>query len=123
MGSVDQRACGSPQDATLVHRSPRWRAGFKADRSLSDEEIATITRWVDAGAPRGNLTDLPPPRELDDMDKWHIGEPDWVVPIPAPFVVEAEACPGRTPKPRAVADDTVLTATTEVTVVVSPPTP
>ena len=27
---------------------------FKNDRSLSDEEIATIARWVDAGAPRGN---------------------------------------------------------------------
>ena len=65
--------------------------GFKADRSLSDEEVAMITRWVDAGAPRGNPADLPPPREFDEMDQWHIGEPDWVVPIPEPFVVEAEA--------------------------------
>src|SRR6185312_15814758 len=27
---------------------------MKHDRSLKDEEIATISRWVDAGAPRGN---------------------------------------------------------------------
>ncbi len=64
---------------------------FKADRSLSDEEIDLVVRWVDGGAPRGNPADLPPPVEFDDMDKWHIGEPDWIVPIPEPFVVKAEA--------------------------------
>src|SRR4030095_5071312 len=31
---------------------------FKDDPSLSDQEIATITRWVDAGAPMGNPADL-----------------------------------------------------------------
>lgn len=64
---------------------------FKADRSLSDEEIDLVVRWVDGGASRGNPADLPPPVEFDDMDKWHIGEPDWVVPIPEPFVVQATA--------------------------------
>ncbi|SVC49165.1 uncharacterized protein METZ01_LOCUS302019, partial [marine metagenome] len=65
--------------------------GFKADKSLSGEEIATIVRWVDNGAPRGNLADMPPPREFQNMDQWHIGEPDWIVEIPEPFVVKAEA--------------------------------
>ena len=65
--------------------------GFKADKSLSDEEIATIVQWVDNGAPRGNLADMPPPREFQNMDQWHIGEPDWIVEIPKPFVVKAEA--------------------------------
>src|SRR4030095_8238354 len=32
---------------------------FKDDPSLSDEEIATISKWVDAGAPRGNPADMP----------------------------------------------------------------
>ena len=64
--------------------------GFKYDRSLSDAEIATIVSWVDAGAPRGNPADMPPPVEFAERDKWHIGEPDWVVPIPEPFVVPAE---------------------------------
>ena len=27
---------------------------FKDDPSLTDEEIATIVKWVDAGAPQGN---------------------------------------------------------------------
>ena len=65
--------------------------GFKYDRSLSDAEIVTIVAWVDAGAPRGNPADLPPAREFAVRDQWHIGEPDWIVPIPEPFVVAAEA--------------------------------
>src|SRR5947208_3122701 len=35
---------------------------FKADRSLSDEDVSTIVNWVDAGASRGNPADMPPPR-------------------------------------------------------------
>lgn len=64
--------------------------GFRYDRSLSDEQIATIVAWVDAGAPRGNAADLPPAREFANRDQWHIGEPDWIIPIPEPFVVPAE---------------------------------
>ena len=52
---------------------------FKNDVSLTEEEIATIVQWVDNGAPRGNPADMPPPREFDDMDRWHIGEPDLIV--------------------------------------------
>jgi hypothetical protein len=33
---------------------------FANDRSLSDDEIDLISRWVDAGAPQGNPRDLPP---------------------------------------------------------------
>ena len=34
---------------------------FKDEPSLTDEEIATIAVWVDAGAPRGDPADAPPP--------------------------------------------------------------
>ena len=64
--------------------------GFKYDRSLSDAEIETIVDWVDAGAPRGNPADMPAPVEFAARDIWHTGEPDWIVPIPEPFVVPAE---------------------------------
>ena len=37
---------------------------FKEDISLSDEEIDTIARWVDGGAPLGNPADLPPARKF-----------------------------------------------------------
>src|SRR6058998_1623797 len=32
---------------------------FKDDPSLSESEIATISKWVDAGAPMGNAADTP----------------------------------------------------------------
>src|SRR5262245_8318713 len=31
---------------------------FKDDPSLTDDEIATVVKWVDAGAPRGNPADM-----------------------------------------------------------------
>src|SRR6185503_2929000 len=34
---------------------------YKNDMSLSEDEIATIARWVDGGAPQGNPADMPPP--------------------------------------------------------------
>src|SRR5207247_4270351 len=34
---------------------------YKNDRSLSDEEIATIARWADDGALQGHPADMPPP--------------------------------------------------------------
>src|SRR6266446_6242488 len=52
---------------------------FKNDPSLSDQEISKIVKWVDAGAPRGNPSDMPPPLSFDDSDKWTIGEPDLVL--------------------------------------------
>ncbi|HYA17171.1 MAG TPA: hypothetical protein VEF06_06885 [Bryobacteraceae bacterium] len=52
---------------------------FKNDNSLSDEEIAKIVAWVDAGAPEGNPADLPPARPLDDGNTWAIGQPDLIV--------------------------------------------
>jgi len=52
---------------------------FKNDPSLSDQEVAAIARWADAGAPRGNPADMPPPRTWDDANKWAIGTPDLIV--------------------------------------------
>lgn len=52
---------------------------FKNDRSLSDDEIATIVAWVKAGAPEGDPADLPPAREFGSSTAWSIGEPDIVV--------------------------------------------
>ena len=54
---------------------------FKDDPSLSDDEIALIGQWVDAGAPRGNPADMPPARQWP-AGKWTIGEPDLVVESP-----------------------------------------
>ena len=64
---------------------------FKDDPSLTDREIAAIAGWVDAGAPRGNPADMPPPRAFDDSDRWHIGRPDLVVAMPAEYTVKPAA--------------------------------
>ena len=52
---------------------------FKDDPSLTDQEIETIAAWVDGGATKGNPADLPPPRQFESDDIWHIGKPDLVV--------------------------------------------
>ena len=64
---------------------------FSNDRSLTDDEIATIVRWVDAGAPQGNPADMPPPRQFPDAETWQIGKPDLIVTLPKDFIVPATA--------------------------------
>ena len=80
---------------------------MKEDKSLSDEEIATIVRWVDSGAPRGNAADMPPPVDFSMNFDWQIGEPDLIVPIPEPYVVETEAPDwfGRLESPSGLTED------------------
>jgi hypothetical protein len=63
---------------------------FKNDVSLSDQEIATIVKWVDSGAPQGNLADMPPPRKFDDTAQWRMGQPDLVVQLPKDRIVPAK---------------------------------
>ena len=48
---------------------------FKNDMSLSDEQIDTIVRWIDAGAPQGDPRDLPAPKPLITSNEW-IGQRD-----------------------------------------------
>ena len=64
---------------------------FSNDRSLTDDEIATILTWVDAGAPQGNPADMPPPRRVPDADTWQIGKPDLIVALPKDILVAARA--------------------------------
>ena len=62
---------------------------FKDDRSLTDEQIATIVTWVDTGAPMGDPADLPQMPEFPNWSEWQIGEPDLVVRYPD-YLVPAE---------------------------------
>ena len=56
--------------------------GFLNDPSLSDDQIATIVKWVDSGAPQGNPANTPTPPEFAPADAWQIGEPDLIVKFP-----------------------------------------
>ena len=53
---------------------------YKDDPSLSSDEIQTIAAWVDNGAPRGNPSDMLPPREWP-ADGWTYGTLDLIVPV------------------------------------------
>jgi hypothetical protein len=60
---------------------------YKNDRSLSDAEIATIVQWVDAGAPEGNPSEMPPPLTFAPESQWFIGTPDLLVTTTNDFVM------------------------------------
>ena len=71
---------------------PPWYADpkfghFANDRSLSDQEIATIVAWANAGAPEGDKKDLPPP--INWLEGWGIPKPDVVFQLPRPFNIPA----------------------------------
>jgi hypothetical protein len=67
---------------------------FENDRSLTDEQIDTIVRWVDAGAPQGDPKDMPPPRIWPDESTWgfatELGQPDLII-RSTPYTVPAQA--------------------------------
>jgi hypothetical protein len=52
---------------------------FKNDPSLSLDQIAMISAWADAGAPRGNPADMPTLINWDNSEAWTIGQPDLVL--------------------------------------------
>jgi hypothetical protein len=79
---------------------------FKDDFSLSEEEIATIGKWVDQGAPRGDAAHLPPPRQFSDLNAWNIGEPDLIIDSP---LLKVEAVAGDWHSPYVGATETGLT--------------
>ena len=60
---------------------------FKNDRSLTDQQIDTIVRWVDGGAPKGDLKDMPPPKQFANEAVWGFAElfgapPDLIIKSP-----------------------------------------
>ena len=67
---------------------------FKNDRSLSDEQVDTIVRWVDAGAPMGDPKDMPPPRKWPNEQLWafaeQFGPPDLILKSP-PYTMPPQA--------------------------------
>ncbi len=58
---------------------------FKNDRSLTDDQLETIVRWVDAGAPQGDPKDMPPVKQWPDGQGWNFAaafgqkEPDLII--------------------------------------------
>jgi hypothetical protein len=71
---------------------PPWGADsphgvFKNDPRLTEEEVATIVAWVDAGAPKGDDKDLPPVPKM--VEGWTIGKPDAIFTMEDEFTIPA----------------------------------
>ena len=67
----------SIRERVITRNMPPWHIDktvgirhFANDRSLSDEQIATIVRWVDSGAPLGDPKDLPLPKQWPTGQGW-----------------------------------------------------
>jgi mono/diheme cytochrome c family protein len=81
----------SMRQRVITRQMPPWHIDqsvgvrhFKNDMSLTDEQIDTIVRWVDAGAPEGDPKDLPAPVPLVTDNEWQgvrdgFGPPDLVI--------------------------------------------
>src|SRR5262249_26811318 len=62
---------------------------FVGDPRLTDEEIRKIRSWVDSGAPKGDPSKLPPPRQWV-CSPWQAGTPDLVLKMPRPFTINPD---------------------------------
>ncbi len=78
------------RERVLTRQMPPWHLDktvgiqkFQNDTSLSDDQIATIVRWVDTGAPMGDPKDMPPAKQWPDYNGWQLakqfGQPDLVL--------------------------------------------
>lgn len=68
------------------HATEEFHGTFRNERTLTAEEIDTITSWVKQGARRGSPSDAPAPVEFDKSG-WNLGQPDLIVEFPEPFLV------------------------------------
>ncbi len=82
------------QKAVTAKTMPPWFASeaqhgiFNNERRLADNDIATIQSWVASGAARGNPADAPEPLEFPSTNGWLTGDPDLIVTMPEPYLVE-----------------------------------
>ena len=80
------------KEKVLSRTMPPWLADphygkFSNDSSLKQSEIDTLSAWVNAGAPKGDPKDMPPPREF--VDGWAIPKPDAVIELPTVYQIPA----------------------------------
>lgn len=79
----DAKVWAGPMKTAVTNKvMPPWKpisgcGNFRDVRQLTDAEIATITQWVDTGAPEGDAADLP--AALNFQDGWSLGTPDMII--------------------------------------------
>jgi Redoxin/Copper type II ascorbate-dependent monooxygenase, C-terminal domain len=81
-------------NVVVDRRMPPWKPdpkvgpAFKHSKALSDDEIALIAAWAEAGAPEGDKADLPAPPTY--RDGWALGDPDLILEASEDFAIPAE---------------------------------
>jgi hypothetical protein len=80
------------RDEVSEGHMPPWHANapegtFLNERRLTAADKDTIVRWADAGAPKGDAADMPPPPTFPEG--WQLGTPDLVLEMEKPFAVPA----------------------------------
>jgi hypothetical protein len=92
----------SIRDRVSTRQMPPWHIDrtvgiqqFANDRSLTDQELDTVVRWVNAGAPKGDPKDMPPPVKWPSEETWNFAElfggpPDLILKSP-PYTQKSTA--------------------------------
>jgi len=75
----------SIKNKVVSRQMPPWMADpavgvFANDPRLADDQVATISKWVDDGAPQGDPKDMPALPTF--TDGWQLGEPDQIIELP-----------------------------------------
>src|SRR5262245_50642659 len=82
----------SIREKVVNREMPPWHADpnvgeWANDRRLKQQEIDTITAWIDGGAKEGEARDLPAAPQF--AEGWSIGKPDVVIEMPEEFSLGA----------------------------------
>jgi hypothetical protein len=90
----DARKHGKTIAAVVKSRiMPPWKplpgyGDFVGARRLTDQQVALIHKWLEAGMPEGNQKDLPPSPTF--ASGWQLGTPDMVLTMPEPYELPVE---------------------------------
>jgi Copper type II ascorbate-dependent monooxygenase, C-terminal domain len=82
----------SIREKVVNREMPPWHADphvgqWANDRRLKQQEIDTITAWIDGGSREGDAKDLPAAPQF--AEGWAIGKPDAVIEMPEEFTLGA----------------------------------
>ena len=80
-------------EVTQVRYMPPWlpesrENEFIGQRTLTEEQIALIRRWVNENSPEGASVHMPPTPQW--QEGWHLGEPDLIVTLPQPYTLAVD---------------------------------
>ena len=80
------------KEKVLTRQMPPFHAAgaigrYDHDPRLTDDEIATISKWVDGGAAKGNPKDMPAPKVW--KTGWASGQPDLVLTVRKAYTLKA----------------------------------